>query len=148
MEIHWIQFNHLCILNSLKLYLNWISDDLFRVIWIETHLDFLKKKLFALEVVFFFVFPFTADTLQRLSSALSFSHFNLALVTLSDFETPNNVPSLIFLLLLEACSWFCWFFFDVVKFCKKQNITLRVIAHLSTIRAMITYIKCVAAYVR
>lgn len=98
----------------------------------KTHLDF-RRKNFDLEDVFFLFFPFTIDAFVL--SIFSISHFNFALVALLVLDTPNNVLSLIFLLVVEACSWFCCCFFDVVKFCIKQNITLRVIAYLSTFRA-------------
>lgn len=101
----------------------------------QTHLD-LRRKNFDLEEVFFFVFPFTMDDSATVLSIFSISHFNFALVALFDFDTPNNVLSLIFLLLPEPCSWFDCCFFDVVKFCKKQNITLRVISQSRTIRAI------------
>lgn len=62
----------------------------------------------------------------------------MALVAVLDLDAPNNVLSLIFLLVLEDCSWCCCCcFFEVVKFWKKQNITLRVIAHQSTVCAKI-----------
>lgn len=85
----------------------------------NTHLDF-RKKNFDFMYDFFLVFPFTA--LQMMASSTAKSHFDL---DFCDFDAPKRMPSLDFLVTFDDCS--CCFF-DVVKFCKKLNITLRVIA--------------------
>lgn len=95
----------------------------------STHLD-LRRKNFVLVDGFFLVLSFNAfDALQTTLSSFWLSHFDL-LAHFDDFAIPNSVLSVIGLLLLDACSCCC--FFDVVKLCKKLNIRLRVIAHLST----------------
>lgn len=86
----------------------------------NTHLDF-RRKNFDFMDDFFLVFPFTA--LQMMASSTAKSHFNL---DFCDFDVPKSMPSLDFLVTFDDCSCCC--FFEVVKFCKKLNITLRVIA--------------------
>lgn len=85
----------------------------------KTHLDF-RRKNFGLVDVFFLLFPFTASS--------DISHFNFDLKEVfRDFDTPKSVQSLDVIVVFDDCNFCC--FFDVVKLCKKLNITLRVIAH-------------------
>lgn len=99
----------------------------FLLLWYKTHLDF-RKKNFDFVDDFFLLSPFTA--LQITPSSTAISHFDLDLdldlmTVFFCFETSKSVQSLDFIVVFDACSCF----FDVVKFCKKLNITLRVIAH-------------------
>lgn len=88
----------------------------------KTHLD-LRKKNFDFIDDFFLFFPFAV--LQMMASSIANSYFDL---DFCDFDTPKIALSLDFIVVLDACNCCCCFF-DVVKFCKKLNITLRVIAH-------------------
>lgn len=74
----------------------------------RTHLD-IRRKFFDLQLIFFLPF----SLLCWVSS-----HFIFVLVSFCALNTPNK---------LEAGTWCCCSFFEVVKFCRKQNITLRVI---------------------
>lgn len=94
----------------------------------ESYLNFLKKTN-DLENGILFDFFFILEKLVWPISQFDFSLAPLA------FEIKEELLSLLFLLVLEACSSCCcrWFFV-VVKLCKIHNITWRVIAHWSDIR--------------